>query len=154
MKLCCCQSSVTDSGRGGRTGLLGCWKLAGLCMTLWRLTQAELDSCTKDGELLAACLRAGPLDKLLCSSWAGCWSPTLRAPLAPNPAPNTPTPRRAGARHPFGLEGWRFAFLAVAATSWLIGALTWALAVDPRYTADERYRCGTAFPTQPNWSLD
>ncbi|GAB4823909.1 hypothetical protein N2152v2_010955 [Parachlorella kessleri] len=39
-----------------------------------------------------------------------------------------------------GIEGWRFAFLTVAAASWLIGVLTWLLAVDPRYTLDERYR--------------
>ena len=49
----------------------------------------------------------------------------------------------AGGLQVMGIEGWRFAFLTVAAASWLIGVLTWLLAVDPRYTSDERYRWGS-----------
>lgn len=41
-----------------------------------------------------------------------------------------------------GIEGWRFAFLTVAATSWAMGLATCLLGVDPRYTSDGRYRCG------------
>jgi hypothetical protein len=39
-----------------------------------------------------------------------------------------------------GLEGWRFAFLTVAAASWAIGGATWLLARDPRHASDPRYR--------------
>lgn len=43
--------------------------------------------------------------------------------------------------HPLGIEGWRFAFGAVAVASWLIGGLTLAFAVDPRL--DEGARWGS-----------
>jgi MFS family permease len=43
-----------------------------------------------------------------------------------------------GALRPAGLEGWRAAFLAVAALSAAAGAANLAFSVDPRYRADKR----------------
>ena len=47
-----------------------------------------------------------------------------------------------GGLRPLGLEGWRFAFGAVALASWAIGAATLLLGVDPRSSRDPRYRWG------------
>lgn len=47
-----------------------------------------------------------------------------------------------GGLRPLGLEGWRFAFGAVALASWAIGACTLALAVDPRFSRNPAYRSG------------
>ena len=49
-----------------------------------------------------------------------------------------------------GLEGWRAAFLGVAVASWVIGGLTWALSVDPRYSLDPRYKVDRAVDATPN----
>lgn len=45
-----------------------------------------------------------------------------------------------GHLRPFGIEGWRVAFLAVGAMSLLIGLFNIFAAVDPRYRAEPRYR--------------
>lgn len=45
-----------------------------------------------------------------------------------------------GGRHVMGIEGWRFAFITVGAVSWLLGLLIWWMAIDPRYSSDDRYR--------------
>ncbi|KAL4445751.1 hypothetical protein ABPG77_008950 [Micractinium sp. CCAP 211/92] len=42
-----------------------------------------------------------------------------------------------GHLRPFGMEGWRFAFVLVALASWLIGALTLCFARDPRAQQSE-----------------
>jgi MFS family permease len=47
------------------------------------------------------------------------------------------------------IEGWRFAFFTVAIASWCIGLVTWFLAVDPRYSADPRYRVQQANEAEP-----
>lgn len=54
-----------------------------------------------------------------------------------------------GHLHPLGVEGWRFAFLTVAVASWAIAGLTLLLAVDPRYTRDERYRVQSSEEAEP-----
>ncbi len=38
-----------------------------------------------------------------------------------------------GALSPWGVPGWRFAFLSVGLTSWVIGLAALAWAVDPRW---------------------
>ncbi|PRW58308.1 MFS general substrate transporter [Chlorella sorokiniana] len=46
-----------------------------------------------------------------------------------------------GHTHPWGMQGWRVAFIAVGCTSLLIGLLNWLFAVDPRYKVEEpQYR--------------
>lgn len=42
-----------------------------------------------------------------------------------------------GHLRPFGMEGWRLAFVLVALASWLIGALTLCCARDPRAQQEE-----------------
>ena len=42
------------------------------------------------------------------------------------------------------MEGWRFAFLCVSLASWVIGGVTWAVAVDPRVSTDPRYKVESA----------
>ena len=50
----------------------------------------------------------------------------------------------------FGImEGWRFAFLTVAIASWIIGLVTWLVAIDPRYSTDPRYRVEKASEAEP-----
>lgn len=51
--------------------------------------------------------------------------------------------------HVLGLEGWRFAFLAVALLSWIIGGATWIFGADPRYTLDLRYKVESAAEAHP-----
>jgi hypothetical protein len=46
----------------------------------------------------------------------------------------------AGHFRPLGIEGWRFAFLTVAAVSALIGVATFLLAHDPRFKDDSTPR--------------
>jgi MFS family permease len=47
------------------------------------------------------------------------------------------------------MEGWRFAFFTVAIASWVIGLLTWLLAIDPRYSKDPRYKVEKATEAEP-----
>ena len=49
-------------------------------------------------------------------------------------------PHHAGHTHPLGIEGWRFAFLTVAAVSVAIGVATFFLAHDPRFASDSQVR--------------
>lgn len=48
-----------------------------------------------------------------------------------------------------GMDGWRFAFLIVALSSWIIGGVTWVLGIDPRYSTDPRYRVERAAEAEP-----
>ena len=45
-----------------------------------------------------------------------------------------------GCYQPLGIEGWRFAFLSVAAVSVGIGALTFFFGHDPRFVSDKQVR--------------
>ncbi|KAL4425866.1 hypothetical protein ABPG75_009882 [Micractinium tetrahymenae] len=56
-----------------------------------------------------------------------------------------------GHLRPFGMEGWRFAFVLVALASWLIGALTLCFAHDPRAQHEELRPTGKAGHAREDW---
>ena len=55
-----------------------------------------------------------------------------------------------GHLRPLGVEGWRFAFLIVALSSWIIGVFTWIFGIDPRYSTDPRYKVERAMEAGPD----
>lgn len=64
------------------------------------------------------------------------WAPSS-ATLAPSANYEVHSP---GCHHPFGLDGWRFAFVSVALLSLAIGAATFLLGRDPRFDSDRKVK--------------
>ncbi len=60
------------------------------------------------------------------------------------------TPHAAGHLTIWGLEGWRFVFVTVAAVSIAIGVLTALFARDPRMTSMAQVPCRPAPPAAPH----
>lgn len=60
-----------------------------------------------------------------------------------------------GAHRPLGIEGWRVAFLTVAALSALVGALNWALTQDPRRPRADKHSVSSSLAPQkpPSFSV-